>query len=78
MLRDDYEVAACRLVGSEITQVAIPPGWSYEKSLSASFEFTFNEHVNKVLKYLRHENGIDVYLNLITGKGVYAGRTGES
>jgi hypothetical protein len=70
-------VAACRLVGSKIPEVVTPPNWKYEGSLSASFGFVPNEHTEKGLKYLRHENGFDVYLNPVTGKEVYVGRTGE-
>ena len=49
------------------------------KALPISREYGFvpNEHMGKSLKYLRHENGIDVYLNKVTGKEVYIGRTGK-
>lgn len=69
------EVAACRLAGSQTMQVFTPDGWEYEGSVSASQGFVSNENVNKDLKYLRTENGVDVYLNKITGKEVYIGRT---
>ncbi len=72
------KVAACRLVGSELMQVVTPPDWSYQESLSSSYGFVPTEHAAKGLKYLRHENGLDVYLNPITGEEVYVGRTGES
>ena len=72
----DQSVAACRLAGSNIMQVVFPPDWKYEGSLSSNFSFTPNKHI-KGLKYLRHENGLDVYLNPITGKEMYAGRTEE-
>jgi len=29
------------------------------------------------MKFLRHENGLDVYLNQLTGKEVYMGRTAD-
>ena len=71
-------VAACRLVGSQLMQVITPPGWHFEDSLSSTFGFVPSEHAAKGMKYLRHENGLDVYLNPITGKEMYVGRTGES
>jgi hypothetical protein len=33
--------------------------------------------VDKSLKFLRHENGVDVYLNKLTDEEVYSSRTGE-
>jgi len=71
-------VAACRLIGSTLNQAATPPGWESENSLSAAFSFVPTEHADKVLKYLRHEDGLDVYLNPITGEEMYVGRTGKT
>jgi len=78
MSGEGQRVAACWLVGSQLTQVVTPPGWKFEGSLSSTFGFVPNEHAAKGMKYLRHENGLDVYLNPITGKEMYVGRTGES
>jgi hypothetical protein len=36
--------------------------------------FVKNEEVQGKLKFLRHEEGIDIYLNRSTGKEVYVGR----
>lgn len=77
MTNDGSCVAACRLTGSEVMQVFTPPGWEYESSLSRAYTFVPTELVEKDLKYLRHENGLDVYLNIATGKEVYIGRTGQ-
>lgn len=70
-------IAACRLAGSSVLEVVLPPEWKPEDSLSSSFGFVPLEHAKKGLKYLRHENGLDVYLSSVTGKEVYVGRTGE-
>jgi len=78
MSKYGQKVAACRLVGSEVMQVVTPQDWVYEKSLSSSYGFVPTEHKEKGLKYLRHENGLDVYLNPVTGEEVFVGRTGES
>lgn len=70
-------VAACRLTGGQVMEVVTPPNWKFEGSLSSSFGFVPTEHAEKGMKFLRHENGLDVYFNPLTGKEVYVGRTGE-
>lgn len=71
-------VAACRAKNSTLNTLASPPGWQYEGSFSQTFGFVPSEHVDRSLKFLRHEDGVDVYLNKLTGKEVYVGRTGRS
>lgn len=71
-------VAACRLTGSRVNQIVTPPGWQFEGSLSSTFSFVPSEHLAKGMKYLRHEDGLDAYINPITGQEMYVGRTGES
>ena len=78
MQDDGPKVSACRIIGSETMELVTPPNWEYENSLSASFAFVPSEHIEKGMKYLRHEKGLDVYLNPITGKETYVARTGES
>lgn len=80
------KVAACWLFeGSRIAAgfhmsakgmpLATPDGWTYENSLSANFKFVENEEMEGKLKFLRHEQSEDVYLDLSTGKEVYVGRS---
>lgn len=54
--------------------LATPDGWTYEDSLSANSKFVDNEGMQEKLKFLRHDKGTDVYLDLSTGKEVYVGR----
>lgn len=54
--------------------LATPDGWTYNESLSANSKFVENDEMEKKLKFLRHENGTDVYLDRSTGKEVYIGR----
>jgi hypothetical protein len=70
-------VAACRLRGSTQSVVVTPEGWIFEQSLSSSFGFVPNPYLEKSLTFLRHENGMDVYRNELTGKEVFIGRTGR-
>jgi len=66
------QVAAARLIGGSATPVAIPRNWDFAKSLSANGGFAPDGSPD--LKFLRHQNGLDVYLHLRTGKEVYSAR----
>ena len=68
-------VAACRLKGSTSNTVIMPDGWKFETSLSASYGFVPSAATEKALKFLRNENGLDVYRSELSGKEVYVGRT---
>lgn len=54
--------------------VAMPTGWVYENSLSANFQFIQEEHLEENYLFLRHEDGLDVYLNKTTGEEVFISR----
>jgi hypothetical protein len=71
-------VAACRLVGSKVNRVITPLGWKFAGSLSSTYAFVPTEHAEKGVQYLRHEKGLDIYHNPLTGKECFVGRTGES
>jgi len=75
---EGQRVSACNLVGSQLMKVITPPGWKFEGSLSSTHTFIPTEEIEKSMKFLRHEKGLDVYLNLVTGKEMYIGRTGMS
>ena len=70
-------VATCQIIGGVEEPLLTPDGWQYEGSLSQTFVFAPIEHVDKSLEFLRHEDGLDVYFNKLTGKEVYLGKTGE-
>ena len=65
--------AGLHLRGRSI-DVATPDGWVFEGSLSQDFNFVPTGQVKDELKFLRHEDGIDVYLDLKTGKEVFVRR----
>lgn len=71
------KVAACRAIGSQASKLVTPDGWTYEGSLSAKFTFIETGWTPEFMDFLRHENGLDVYRDLRTGKEVYVGRTGK-
>lgn len=70
------EVAVCCLIESKVNQVVMPPHWKFEGSLSQSFRFVPAEDLQKGMKFLRREQGLDVYLDPVTGEEMYVGRTG--
>lgn len=69
------EVSAARIKGSTSRQLFTPDGWQLEGSLSQTFGFVPEGMEKKAMHFLRHEGGLDVYLNPLTGKEVYVGRT---
>ncbi|HTK27153.1 MAG TPA: hypothetical protein VL327_11390 [Pyrinomonadaceae bacterium] len=77
LLDEKYKVAACRFVGSEVMTLLTPDGWKYENSLSHNGGYVLPERLRKGFKFLRHQDGLDVYLNTVTGKEVFIGRTEE-
>ncbi|WP_428937865.1 hypothetical protein [Fontivita pretiosa] len=71
-------VALCRLKGSKVKRAAIPFGWKFEESLSCWHQFTPSGWGREFLQFLRHEDGIDIYRDLTTGKTLYIGRTSRN
>jgi hypothetical protein len=69
-------VAACQLRGGTgDARLWTPEGWTWEESLTRQFGFVPAGKEEASLEFLRHEAGLDVYLNKVTGKEVYLGRT---
>lgn len=73
----DQQVSVCRLTGDTENVLASPDAWAYEGSLSQTFGFVPSGEGSKSLTFLRHEDGTDVYMNDLTGREVYIGRTSE-
>lgn len=69
------KVKACWPAGSELEEIALPPGWEFEGSLSQKPGFVAEGTEGDRLKFLRHERGTDVYLDLLSGKEVFVART---
>jgi hypothetical protein len=70
-------VAACKRKGSALAQVICPEGWTFESSLSSSFGFVPEGKASQSLEFLRHENGLNVYLNRLTGCEDFVAEKGE-
>jgi hypothetical protein len=70
-------ISAAKLLGSAIDTVSCPDGWKYDGSISHTFGFVPNGAEDASLTFLRHENGIDVMLNRLTGKEAHVARNRE-
>jgi hypothetical protein len=77
MSGSNARVAACRCVGSTANQLITPDRWKYEGSISDKYCVVTSEYVDEGMTFLRHENGLDVYLNNLTNEEVYVGRTSK-
>jgi hypothetical protein len=54
--------------------LATPPGWEFEESLSHRFGFVPTGQEEGRLKFLRSDDGMDVFLDQQTGKEVFVPR----
>lgn len=68
-------VVACRLAGSEETQLFTPEGWQYEGSASQTLRYVSKDEMDASLEYLGRRDHLDVYRERATGKLLYVGRT---
>jgi hypothetical protein len=68
-------VACCRLRDSAGTPLATPNHWKYEGSLSQTFGIFPDPRNNPGVKFLRYENGLEVYYDMLAEKEVYVART---
>ena len=73
-LKPGQTVTTARLKGSTIQNVFCPANWAYEKSLSRQYAVAPVENDEKSLKFFRHQDGLNVYLDLSTGQEVFVGR----
>ncbi|MEI2677846.1 MAG: hypothetical protein V9G29_08410 [Burkholderiaceae bacterium] len=69
------QLTVCRALGSLDEELAVPDGWKFEGSLSERTSFMTDDEAKTDLQFLRTEGGLDVYLNKVTSKEVYVGRT---
>lgn len=74
LAKDGNNVKVCWLSSTDPNFIFTRRGWEFEGSLSQKAGFVASEDVEKKLRFLRNENGLDVYLDLETGKEVYLGR----
>lgn len=71
--KETERIVVCQAAGSDSRTLVTPDGWKYEESLSANFGYA--EADSDRLEFLRHEDGVDVYRDTVTGEEVYVGRS---
>lgn len=72
---EGQSIRACRAVGCTDDVILTPDGWTYEGSLSHTCCFVSLEGGEKSVRFLERRDGLEAWLNLMTGKPVYVGRT---
>ena len=70
----DQKLMVCQIKGSAFSGVALPGGWNYETSLSKRVVIVESEDEDKRMIFLRHEDGVDFYLDALTGQEVFIER----
>ena len=73
---DGNRITVARSLESRDLVLATPEGWEYEMSLSSNYVRAPTEEFDKGLQFVRHEDGLDVYLSKLTDGELYIGRTG--
>ena len=75
LFKGDIRVRICKSKGKPPGDVVFPPGWNYETSLS-KHTFTLDRESEEArMVFLRHEDGIDYYLDVLTGQEHWIERT---
>jgi hypothetical protein len=72
---EKQKMSFCWAAGTAPKNISIPVGWKYEGSLSATGGgFMPLSAIGDRMKFLRREDGVEVYLDLQTGSEVFVGR----
>jgi hypothetical protein len=70
----DQKMMVCQIKGSDFSGVALPHGWNFETSLSKKGVMVESEDTDKRMKFLRHEDGVDYFLDALTGQELFIDR----
>ena len=74
IFKGDLRVKACNISGNPLGYLAFPAGWNYEHSLSKQSMVANEADFAVRMTFLRHENGVDIFWDKLTGKEVYRER----
>ena len=74
----DQPIAICRKTTGKETQIKAPKGWDYKQSLSARHVFVPTGGNTESLVFVRHDGGVDVYKDKVSGKEFFVGRTNSA
>ncbi|MEI8172711.1 MAG: tetratricopeptide repeat protein [Deltaproteobacteria bacterium] len=75
LFEGNVRVSICTSKGKDLGDVVFPCGWDYETSLSKRVVVVESEDADKRMTFLRREDGVDFYLDTLTGEEVFIGRT---
>lgn len=67
-------IVVCAALPTHVDGVVVPRGWIFERSLSARHRYVESSRMGE-MKFLRHEGGVDVYVDPATGDEHYVGRS---
>ena len=67
----NQKIMVCQIKDTDFSGVFCPRGWNYETSLSKKVVMVKSEDTDKRMKFLRHEDGVDFYLDKHTGQEVF-------
>lgn len=70
----EARISVCQLKGTEFGDLALPPDWNLEESLSTQLMFIPNDDIYERLEFLREEDGVEIFRDKKTGKTLYLGR----
>lgn len=56
-------------------RLVVPAGWQYEGSISAAPGFVPTAEIGRRMRFLRREDGVDVYLDLASGEERFLARS---
>jgi len=72
--RGDMKIVCAALANAKDTRLEVPEGWKYDASISKLGRRFDKGHLDDTVKFLRREDGVDLYLDLVTGKPAGAAR----
>jgi hypothetical protein len=68
-------VTGCRSIYSQVDQIFVPEGWEFEGSISQHCLYVDCVHFDKCFKYLRHEDGKDIYHSVLVDNEIFVKRS---
>lgn len=68
-------LTGCKSIYSQVDQIFVPEGWEYEGSISQHCLYVDSVDFDKCFKYLRHEDGKDIYHSVLVDDEIFVKRS---
>lgn len=68
------KVMICRLNPSNLDEILVPKGWQFETSLTSTTKFIDGNNIPKNLRFVRNENGVDIWIDRETDQESFVRR----